>query len=54
MICPKNADAIHIEGVLDDLARHVHGLDRIVALDVLRFAIAGFGFANFEEGKRFI
>ncbi|VDD92311.1 unnamed protein product [Enterobius vermicularis] len=49
VICPKNADAIHIEGVLDDLARHVHGLDRIVALDVLRFAIAGFGFANFEE-----
>lgn len=50
VICPKTADAVHLDVLLDDIHKRIDGIDNKKAVELLAFAIAGAGFRNFDIG----
>ncbi|VDD96870.1 unnamed protein product [Enterobius vermicularis] len=49
VICPRKADAVHLKSLIKDVQQALPEADTDTAQNLLRFAIAGFGFANFEK-----
>ncbi|RCN50028.1 hypothetical protein ANCCAN_03857 [Ancylostoma caninum] len=48
VFCPKNADALNYSRIYDDLLVNIGFFNNVTAADVLRYAIAGSGFDNFD------
>uniref|UniRef100_A0A0N5AL20 Sodium channel protein Nach n=1 Tax=Syphacia muris TaxID=451379 RepID=A0A0N5AL20_9BILA len=52
IICPRNADAIHLDELIDNVRSVVPLIDNITVRNVIRFAISGLGFSAFDEATR--